>query len=462
MEDKQIHSSPQPAEPTPTSSVSTLTSPVSRRSFLSYGVKAGVGAASLGPLLASCSRSSDTTTTTTASGPVTIQFAALNDQTGEQVAEINKFNQLHAGKIKVEYLELPPVATDQYSKFITAFKAQSATPDVVHIDVTWPAQFAAAGWLAPLDQYAPDSYLKQFWPSAGSVGKVSGKLYGIQRYMDIGLLYYRTDLVEKYGNGTVPQTRDDLNALATKILADKAANGVKFGYLIPGKKIEAIVDEWLELLWGAGSTIGDPGNLVVNNPTNIAALQYLQGLIYGSKLAPEGTNTYAPNDILALFSNGQAPFMRNWTYAYALANNPAKSKVAGKVGIAPTLATSGNAGHGCTGGWVLGINANSQHKDEAWKFIDYLLSKDSQTTLATKAGLVPSRPDVLNDPELQAQKPQFKQLATILNAGYNRPLLKAYNQFTTPLQAAINSVLSNQSTAAAALNSVQSQIASIV
>jgi len=83
-------------------------------------------------------------------------------------------------------------------------------------------------------------------------------------------------------------------------------------------------------------------------------------LIYTYKLAPQGTNTYAPNDILALFQAGKAPFMRNWTYAYALANDPTKSKVAGNVGVAPTLATTGNQGHGCTGGWVLGINANSK------------------------------------------------------------------------------------------------------
>jgi multiple sugar transport system substrate-binding protein len=438
---------------------SPSTPPVTRRSFLGYGVKAGLGVSALGPLLASCGGSS---TSSSSSGPVTIQYAALTDQTGEQVAEINKFNQMNSGKIKVEYLELPPVATDQYSKFITAFKAQSATPDVVHIDVTWPAQFGAAGWLAPLDQYASESYLKQFWPSAGSVGKYQGKLYGIQRYMDIGLLYYRTDLVDKYGGGKVPQTRDDLNTLAAKILADKSASGVKFGYLIPGKKIEAIVDQWLEMLWGAGSNIGTPGKLTVNSPAGIDALQYLQDLIYKSKLSPEGTNTYAPNDILALFNSGQAPFMRNWTYAYALANNAAKSKVAGKVGIAPTLATSGNTGHGCTGGWVLGINANSQHKDEAWKFIDYMLSKETQTSLATKAGLVSSRPDVVNDSALQAKNPQFKQLATILNSGLNRPQLKSYNQFTTPLQAAINSALSNQRSAADALNSLQSQLTSIV
>ncbi|GAC1360682.1 MAG: ABC transporter substrate-binding protein [Ktedonobacteraceae bacterium] len=459
LKDTQLPSTALSVEQDFASETSTPGEPVSRRSFLGYGVKASLGMAVLGPLLASCGGSD---TTTASNGPVTIQYAALSDTTGEQAAEINKFNQLNAGKIKVDYLELPPVATDQYSKFVTAFKAQSATPDVVHIDVTWPAQFAAAGWLAPLDQYASDSYLKQFWPSAGSVGKYEGKLYGIQRYMDIGLLYYRTDLVQKYGGGTVPQTRDDLNALATKILADKASNGVKFGYLMPGKKIEAIVDEWLELLWGAGSNIGTPGKLTVNNTAAIDALQYMQSLIYTSKLAPEGTNTYAPNDILALFNNGQAPFMRNWTYAYALANNPKNSKVAGKVGIAPTLVQGGNTGHGCTGGWVLAINANSQHKDEAWKFIDYMLSKDTQTSLATNAGLVSSRPDVVNDTALQAKKPQFKQLATILNSGNNRPQLKAYNQFTTPLQAAINNVLSNQSSAADALNGVQTQVASIV
>ena len=440
-------------------SIQRTDTPVSRRTFLNNTIKAGLGATAVGSFLTACGGS---TSSSSSNGPVTIQYAALIDQTGEQKQEISKFNDLNKGKIKVDYLELPSVATDQYSKFVNAFRAGSATPDVVHIDVTWPAQFAGAGWLAPLDQYASDSYLQQFWSSAANVGKINGKLYGIQRYMDIGMLYYRTDLVQKYGNGTPPQTRDDLEAMAKKIIAGESSNGIKYGYLIPGKKIEAIVDEWLELTWGAGATIGDPGKLVVNGSESINALQYLHDLIYTKKLSPEGSNTYAPNDILNLFANGQAPFMRNWVFAYALANNPSKSKVAGKIGVVPTLSTAGNQGHGCTGGWVLGINANSQHKDEAWKFIDFLLSKDTQTSLSLNSGLISSRPDVANDPAVQSKLPQIKQLATILQSGNNRPQLKNYNQFTTPLQAAINGVLSNQQSAADALNGVQQQVASIV
>ncbi|HCI81946.1 MAG TPA: hypothetical protein DHW02_19905 [Ktedonobacter sp.] len=430
------------------------TRPISRRSVLSKGVTAGLGVTALGSFLAACGGSGGSSS----SGPVTIQFAALSDTTGEQTNEINKFNQMNAGKIKVEYVQLPPVATDQYSKFVTGFRAQSTTPDVVHIDVTWPAQFATPGWLAPIDSYVNSSYLNQFWPSAQAVGKVNGKLYGIQRYMDIGMLYYRTDLVQKYG-GTVPQTRSDMETMAMEMLSKESS--LKYGYLMPGKKIEAIVDEWLEFIWGAGGNIGNPGNLQVSNATAVDALQYMHDLIYTKKLSPQGTNTYAPLDILSLFSNGSAPFMRNWTFAYAIANNPSRSKIAGKVSVAPTLATTGNSGHGCTGGWVLAINAFSQHKDEAWKFIDYMLSKDTQTSLAMNAGLVSSRPDVVNDATVQAKVPYFKQLGSILNTGDNRPALKSYNQFTTPLQAAISSVLSNQGSASDALNGVQSQVGSL-
>src|SRR5437867_76588 len=133
-----------------------MTRKISRRTLLNKGVAVGIGATALGPLLAACGGGSSTST-----GPVTIQFAALTDTTGEQTAEINKFNQMNSGKIKVDYVQLPPVATDQYSKFVTAFRSQSPTPDVVHIDVTWPAQFATPGWLAPIDQYVSTSYLNQ-------------------------------------------------------------------------------------------------------------------------------------------------------------------------------------------------------------------------------------------------------------------------------------------------------------
>ena len=460
IRDGSMHSSSQatPVQPAADDPITALIlDPITRRSMLKRSVAAAVGATAIGPLLAACGNSSSGGS----KGLVNITYAALADTTGEQDAEIAAFNQKFAGKIKVTYQQLPPVATDQYNKFVTAFRSGASTPDVVHIDVTWPAQFAVPGWLAPIDSYVNSTYLKQFWPSAGQVAKVNGKLYGIQRYMDIGMLYYRTDLVQKYGSGTPPQTRDGMVAMAQQILAGEAANGIKFGYLLPGKKIEAIVDEWLEFIWGDGGNIGKPGALNVNGSTQVSSLQFMQDLIYKTKVAPPGTNTYAPNDILALFQQGTAPFMRNWTYAYALANDPSKSKVAGKVDVVPTLATTGNSGHGCTGGWVLGINANSQNKDEAWTFIDYMLSQSTQKSMALNAGLISSRPDVVSDAAVQAKNPYFAKLNTILNTGFNRPALTNYNQFTTPLQAAINSVLSNQGTPADALNGVQPQVGSL-
>lgn len=425
---------------------------ISRRSFISKGILAGVSTTALSPLLVSCGGG--------ASGPVSIQFAAYIDTTNEQTAEINQFNQMHAGKIKVDYLQLPPVATDQYSKFVTTFQFQASTPDVVQIDVTWLAPFAAPNWLAPLDQYVTPQYLNQFWPSARNIGEINGKLYGIQRFMDIGMLYYRIDLVRKYG-GSVPGTRNQLQAIAQQIMLGEAAKGINYGYLMAGKKIEAIVDEWLELIWGVGGNIGTSGNLLVNGQDQVAALQYMYDLIYTLKLAPQGTDTYAPNDILAIFTNGEAPFMRNWVFAYAIANDPTRSKVVGKVGIAPTLAAAGRTGHGCTGGWVLAINAFSQHKDEAWTFIDYMLSKNTQTSLSLNTGLISSRPDVVNDPVVQAKLPYFKQLSAILDSGFNRPKLKSYNQFTTLVQAAINGALGKQSSPVDALNSIQPQVNSL-
>src|SRR5207249_7217892 len=110
----------------------------------------------------------------------------------------------------------------------------------------------------------------------------------------------------------------------------------------------------------------------------------------------------------------------------------------------------------------LTINAFSQYKDEAWTFIDYMLSKETQVSLSLNTGLISSRPDVVNAPRVQAKVPYFEQLATILADGLNRPKLKEYNQFTTRLQAAINGVLANQTSPANALNNIQAQVGSLI
>jgi multiple sugar transport system substrate-binding protein len=442
----------QAENPIPDLAIEMTTRKISRRTLIGKAAMAGIGTTALGSWLTACGG--------TSTGPVRLQFAAYVDTTDEQTAEINRFNQLHAGKIHIDYLQLPPVATDQYNKFLITFQSQASTPDIVQIDVTWPAQFAAPGWLAPLDSYVTPAYLNQFWPSARSIAVIDGKLYGIQRFMDVGMLYYRTDLVEKYG-GAVPQTREQMQDMAQRILSGEGTHGIAYGYLMSGKKIEAVVDEWLEFVWGSGGTIGTPGKLVVNGSIQVSALQYMSDLMHSLQLAPPNTDTYAPNDILAIFSAGQAPFMRNWVFAYTIANTPSRSKVVGKVGVAPVPAIPGQIGHGCTGGWVLAINAFSQYKDAAWQFIDYMLSKETQTSLSLNAGLISSRPDVVNDSAVQAKVPYFKQLSTILNTGLNRPKLKNYNQFTIPLQEAINGVLGNQRLPADALDDAQAQIGSL-
>lgn len=80
--------------------------------------------------------------------------------------------------------------------------------------------------------------------------------------MDIGMLYYRTDLVKKYG--VPPKYQTKMEHMAKEILAHEARRGMQYGYLMAGKKIEAVVDEWLEFVWGAGGDIGSPGHLNVD------------------------------------------------------------------------------------------------------------------------------------------------------------------------------------------------------
>src|SRR5260370_26598447 len=118
--------------------------------------------------------------------------------------------------------------------------------------------------------------------------------------MDIGMLYYRTDLIQ-----TPPTTRAEMQSMAQSA-------GLQYGYLYAGKKIEAVLDEWLEFIWGAGGNIRTPRNLQINGSTQVDALQYMYNQITSVKLAPAGTNTYANNGTLALFPTRKPPFVRNW------------------------------------------------------------------------------------------------------------------------------------------------------
>jgi len=433
---------------------------VSRRDVLWWTVYAGTTAGALS-LIEACGggpSTAGTTGGTPADQTVELVYAAQQDDSGTVPKQIDAWKKANP-RTQVKYQPGPKVSQDFHTQLVAAFTARSTVPDVFDADVIWPGEFASAGWMKPLDAYLTTSFRQGLFDSAVSVGQYKGKSYAIQRYYDAGRLYYRTDLLQKYAVD-VPKTMTDLVSGARKIQdGERAAGNPNFwGFYWIGAQIEALFDEFLEWYWGLGGNLLDKsGNLKFDNDQGRKAAQFMLDTVYTDRVSPPGTPTYKTPEIVPFMQNGNAAFMRNWGFAWALLQDSKQSKVVGKVSVA-ALPGASKTGYGCTGGWCMAINSNARYPDRAWQFMQYMLGKQGQSQMATGAGLSPVRPDVLNDSRVQAADASFKLLPDILKATKSRPQLKNYTQVSAAIQPQLSAIMTRQKSPADGIKAAQSAV----
>lgn len=374
-------------------------------------------------------------------GVVTIEMAGHDNQDYNET-KVKRFNDNH-DDIQIEYNEMVPGSDDQFTQFSTWLSSENETPDILMVDAQWPSQFAASEWITPIDEYIEgedDDYLDRFWDAAVDVGEYEDELYGIQARMDVGMMYYREDLLDKHDQD-VPETWEEVIKVS-KAIQKEENNDDLDGYLFQGDQIEGATINWLENLWGLGAEVqDDEENLVVNTPEGVQALEKMQDLIYKDKISPVSVSTANPDENNKVFGQGDAIFQRNWTFAFESLD---KTEVEGKYGVANIPHFEGEEGHPNNGDRLFTINAFSEHKDEAWEAIKYFLSDEEQALMVSEAGYIPAVQSVANDPEVQKDQPILADMQEILENSKNRPSIRNYEEFSQIMQPQINAVLSNE------------------
>ncbi|MBD3168777.1 MAG: extracellular solute-binding protein [candidate division Zixibacteria bacterium] len=357
-------------------------------------------------------------------------------------------------------LEILPSITDQQHQFyITSLEGGSSDFDVFALDVIWVPEFALAGWLESLEGKFTDEQLANFLPGPLKADTYNGELYAVPWYVDGGVLYYREDLLQKY-NVKPPDTFAGLKQAARKIMKGED-NSKLAGFIWQGKQYEGLVCSALEFIEGnCAGILDDGGNPVINSERAIEALAFMKQLI-DDGIAPEYVTTTDEEATRHSFGNGNVIFMRNWPYAYNIFNTEG-SKVKDKVAVKTMPHFEGCESASTLGGWQLGINKFSKHKDWAWKFIEFMSRYETQKKMALNVGLKPSRKDVYSDEDLVKQQPFMAELLNTLLQAVPRPVSPYYPQISLVLQAKFSEVLSGSSSAEQALNEAQTRLTEII
>jgi trehalose/maltose transport system substrate-binding protein len=338
--------------------------------------------------------------------------------------------------VKIKTIPLPKSTSDAYAADQRLLAAGQASPDVLLVDLIYPP--ALAPYLLDLKGKLTDAEIALTYPNLISVNTIDSRLVAYPWYGGFGRLYYRTDLLQKYGYTNPPTTWTELTDMATKIQAgEQAANKAFAGYVFQGNAYEGLTCNALE--WVAsykGGTFIDGNTVSIDNPNAIAALKLAQSWI--GKISPTGVTTFTEDETHSAFGAGNAAFMRNWEYAQDLQKG---SAVAGKFAVAPLPAGAvpGGATAAAAGGWAVAVNKNSRNADAAVEWLRYLTSPAAQAYRAINSADVPAQPAVAEMPEVQAALPALK--VNVIPVARPTQVGVKYNQASTIIFQAVNAML---------------------
>jgi multiple sugar transport system substrate-binding protein len=389
---------------------------------------------------------------------VKIVYARGQDSTKATEKIIEAFEKAHPN-IDVEFREMPADTGQQHDAYVTMLNAQSSDIDVMDLDVVWPAEFAQAGYALPLDRFIERDGidLSKYNQGALAAGNFDGKQWAMPKFIDAGMLFYRTDLVPQE---KVPKTWDELLTAAKEA---KEKGGTQFGYLMQAKQYEGLVCNAVEFIASYGGKIVDENNnVVINSPETIKGLKKLVE-VAKSDVVPSNITTFTEPESHTAFIEGQSPFIRNWPYQYALANDPEQSKIVGKVGVAPLPA--GDKGSAATlGGWMTAINKYSKHKEEAWEFVKFMTGPEGQKISAVYGGLAPTLPELFNDKEILEANPFFAEegFVNALNGAVPRPVVPNYPEVSEIIQINVSKAIAGELTVEEAVANMEKEIKEVL
>ena len=377
--------------------------------------------------------------------------------TEEREQELQQFTR-ETG-IRVKLLPAPESAREKLALWQDLLGTGASSPDAYGLDVIWPRILAEH--FIDLKPYFANEISLQF-PAIAATYTVDNKLVAMPYYANIGLLYYRSDLLRQYGYREAPRTWDELEMMAARIQAGERAKGKKqfWGFVWQGGATEALTCNALE--WqasdGGGQIIEENSTISVNNAQAIRAWQ--RAARWVGSISPPSVVGYKEWDAMNVWVAGEAAFMRNWPIADAdsqAAGSPIRNK------FDMTLLPGGKAGRlGTLGGAGLAVSRFSAHPREALELVRYLSGRDVQVKRSRVLTEPPTRPELYELPEVLEANPRFALLSRAFRTGIvSRPsdvTGKKYQDVTDAYIQSVHSVLTREQSAPEAAAALEKEL----
>ncbi len=350
--------------------------------------------------------------------PVTIKFAAQADPTPATQAVVDAFN-ASQDAWKVEWVDMTNDSGAMREQLTTSLKAGSTDYDVLSLDVVWAGEFAASGYIQPIDMMMDDAGLNVADYNAGSMasGQVSGKQYVLPFFPDLGLLYFRSDIVsaedaDKLVSGNY--TWADLLAMSEKYMGQ---GGTTAGFVFQSALYEGLICN---------------ANEFTANWTDVKGGLTVMKQMIDSKATPDNILNYTEGETANSFVKGESVFARNWPYQWGVIKSEGTITTA-QVAVAPL------PGGDTVGGWLLAINKNSANPEGAFAFMQFLNSEAGQLIMSEQGGYLPGLNKMLTDERITSKDERLSMVGfqNALKATIARPVSAEYSKVSDALQQAI-------------------------
>lgn len=370
----------------------------------------------------------------------TIKFAVQADSTDALNQIVKTFNE-KSEKYQVEAVVMTNDSGNMHDQLLNSLSSKSGEYDVISMDVVWAGEFAAAGYLEPLDSLIKDNGWTPADFNAGSMasGKYKGKNYVLPYFPDLGFLYFRKDIVSADDAKKLESGQYNYADLLKMSEAYMGQKGTKYGHVFQAKQYEGLTCNLNEF---------------TANWTDIKGGLEMMQKFEKSKATPEDILAYTEGETHNAFLNGESVFARNWPYMNGMAASGEYPVKAEQVGYAPLPAG------GTVGGWILGINANSKSMEGAKEFLTFISGAEGQKINATVGSYMPGFNALLNDKEVTAAN------ALLTNAGFQnalkntiaRPVAANYSEISDTIQIKAHEYLSDNSKLEDAVKAIEEKL----
>jgi trehalose/maltose transport system substrate-binding protein len=356
--------------------------------------------------------------------------------------------------------KMPATLDDAIPLYQQLLAAKSPDVDVLFLDVIWLGMFKNN--LLDIKDKVPQAEKDAHFASTLGAGDIGGELIALPAYMDVGLMFYRKDLLEKYGMQP-PKTWDELAAQAKEIQEKERAAGNKdmWGYTWQAKSYEGLTCDAIELIAsnGGGTIIADDGKVTIDNPDAAQAIERAKGWI--GTISPEGVLNYDEEASRAVFEAGNSAFHRNWPYVWGTSQGGGGPLV-GKVGMMPLpVGKEGQKSSGCLGPMYFGVNKYSAKPELATEFVRFITGPDMQKMRAIEGAYNPSISALYTDEDVLKKLPFLKDTEPAFADSATRPsgyTGTSYNRVSQAFYRAVHDMLTGDEEVEAGLKKLAGRL----